>query len=280
MLAGGTLDGTAIIDEEALGETHVPHIVRSPPSGYDAQSHFYGLGWNVENDHLGFLRWAHSGVFTNGTGTTAVLLPTEQSGVVVLTNGMPLGVPEIIADEIVDQIATGGQTTDWREPCGTVSSSPTSSTRRRGWIRRRTRRRPKPDDASIGTYPQRNVYGETSRSSPKETGLALVEGPAKQTYPMTHLDGDTFTVARYPELPDGKDLVVFTMGSDGTASSMDIGDGEGPGTGQLTRRRPRPGPRIARRRRNAVRVRPCAEVRSTALEMRRRGSPTPDARYR
>jgi hypothetical protein len=116
VLAGGTLDGTSIIDEAARGETHVPHIVRSPLGSYDAESQFYGLGWNVEDDHLGFLRWVHSGAFTNGTGTTAVLL----------------------------------------------------------------------------------------------------------------LDGDTFTVARYPELPDGKDLVAYTMGSDGTASSMDIGDSEGP----------------------------------------------------
>ena len=79
-----------------------------------------------------------------------------------------------------------------------------------------------------------DVYGDIDVIAQGD-GLALVEGPAKMTYPMTHLDGDTFTVVRYPELPDGKDLVAFTMGSDGTASSMDIGDGEGPGTGVLQR---------------------------------------------
>ena len=59
---------------------------------YDAHPQLYGLGWNLETDHLGFLRWSHSGAFSSGASTTPVLLPQERLGIVVLTNGMPQGV--------------------------------------------------------------------------------------------------------------------------------------------------------------------------------------------
>ena len=114
VLGGGTLDGEEIIGKDALATTHVPHIVRAPLSTYDAHPQLYGLGWNVETDHLGFLRWSHSGAFSSGAATTTVLLPQERLGIVVLTNGMPQGVPEIIADEILEQIVLGTLTRDWR----------------------------------------------------------------------------------------------------------------------------------------------------------------------
>jgi hypothetical protein len=52
---------------------------------------------------------------------------------------------------------------------------------------------------------------------------------------MTHLDGDTFTITAYPELPDGSEPVTFTLGPDGTATALDVGEADGPGTGVLTR---------------------------------------------
>ena len=106
-LNGGTLDGDQIISEEALLPTHTPQIVKPPAPTYDGPAHSYGLGWNLDQDHLGYFRWAHSGAFTQGAATNITLLPLEGLGVVVLTNGMPIGVPETLADQIIDQIVTG-----------------------------------------------------------------------------------------------------------------------------------------------------------------------------
>ncbi len=114
VLGGGMLGAERVIDATALGETHSAHIQRAPLSGYVAQPSTYGLGWNVETDRFGFLRWAHSGAFSAGASTTTVLLPEESLGIVVLTNGMPQGVPEIVADELVDHIVAGRVTQDWR----------------------------------------------------------------------------------------------------------------------------------------------------------------------
>jgi hypothetical protein len=91
----------------------------------------------------------------------------------------------------------------------------------------------RPDNAYIGTY-RNPVYGDVKviRSSGR---LAVVEGPAKNTYPMTHLDGDTFTITAWPETPDSREPITFTIGSDGRAKELQIPDTDGPGTGLLKR---------------------------------------------
>ena len=229
VLNGGALDGEQIIGQDALADTHVPHVVRGPSAGYDGPTPFYGLGWNIDEDHLGFRRWSHSGAFSAGAATTAVLLPTEGLGVVVLTNGMPLGIPEIIADEIVDQIATGGLTDDWREVWYTdrfahlfdapeleIPATPTPAAAA---------------TAYVGTYAN-DYFGEFEVVADGDD-LTLVEHDNR--YPMTHLDGDTFTITAYPELADGSEPVTFTLGPDGTVTALDVGEADGPGTGVLTR---------------------------------------------
>ena len=63
----------------------------SPLSGLPT---FYGLGWNVNYDEQGRLRLGHSGAFALGAATTVLLVPSEQLGIVVLTNAYPIGVAE------------------------------------------------------------------------------------------------------------------------------------------------------------------------------------------
>jgi CubicO group peptidase (beta-lactamase class C family) len=68
-----------------LDETHQPWV---PGAGE-------GLGWNVGSD--GVRRLSHSGAFCLGAGTHVALYPDHQIGIVVLTNGQPVGVPEALA---------------------------------------------------------------------------------------------------------------------------------------------------------------------------------------
>src|SRR5262245_1607919 len=97
-LAGGKLDGQQIVAEDALAATLSPQIPLSPQAAPDTLGSFYGLGWILAVDHLGEVRWGHSGAFTNGAATTVQLLPKEQLGVIVLTNGQPIGVAEAVVD--------------------------------------------------------------------------------------------------------------------------------------------------------------------------------------
>jgi hypothetical protein len=91
-------------------------------------------------------------------------------------------------------------------------------------------------DAYLGTYAN-DYYGEASVVS-ADGGLALVLGPRRLTVPLTHVDANTFSTVLFPESPNDRSAITFTV-SDGTVTGVDIGDGDGPGTGQLTRRRGR-----------------------------------------
>lgn len=220
-LNGGTLDGEEIISEEALLPTHTPQIVRPPAPTYDGPAHSYGLGWNLDQDHLGYFRWSHSGAFTQGAATNVTLLPIEGLGVVVLTNGMPIGVAETLADQIIDQIVTGNQTRDWaaywsetfrglfvEDPALSEVPDPPTPAR--------------PLDAYLGSYAN-DFYG-TFEVVADGTGMALVQGPARVTAPLTHWDGDTFTFIGAPESPEIRSPIEFTVGPDGLASAIIIPD--------------------------------------------------------
>ena len=162
----------------------------------------YGLGWSVD----GTITSASCGgripaPSALGGSTTAVLLPTEQLGVVVLTNTRPIGVPEIIADEIIDQIATGGLT---RRLARAVArrSSPMAADRRGPT----PPGDPTPAQPTTRTSaPIATTSSATSRSSHRAPGLALDFGEARKTYPLTHFDADTFTFPIFPEEPDDAD---------------------------------------------------------------------------
>jgi CubicO group peptidase (beta-lactamase class C family) len=231
-LDGGKLDGQEIVAEDALTATHTPRILSRPLSAPDAPGAFNGLGWNVTVDHLGLVRWSHSGAFSTGASTTVALLPTAHLGVVVLTNGMPIGVPESIADTILDTVVKGQPTQDWSKFWGDIfgglfvedpslATPPASPAPAR------------PDAAYIGSYAN-DFYG-TFDVVQNAGGLALVKGPAKVTYPLQHWDGDKFVYVPDPELPHIHTSMTFTMGPDGLATSIDVGDTDGPGTGTLNR---------------------------------------------
>ncbi len=231
-LGAGTLDGKPIIGEQALAATHAPHINTSRPGlPYDAQASFYGLGWSLTTDHLGQLRWTHSGAFSNGAHTSVMLLPEEQLGVVVLTNAMPVGTAEAISDQIIDRIVVGEDTQDWPKiwagrydglfsPDPSLADVPDPATPALS------------NDAYLGTYA--NDYYGTFEVIADGAGMALVEGPAKLTFPLTHWDANTFTIIADAELPEVAEKVEFTIGPDGRASALTVPDPAGQGTLQRT----------------------------------------------
>jgi CubicO group peptidase (beta-lactamase class C family) len=229
-LAGGTIDGTSIVAADALAETHTPHMRRPSPTA--ELGSFYGLGWNVGIDHLGHLRWSHSGAFTNGAATTAVLIPQESLGIVVLSNGMPIGVPEAIADTVIDHAVRGGATQDWpaywaqqfaalfvEDPA--LSKPPAHPTAARA------------EAFYTGSY-SNDFYG-TFEIRSASGGLELVLGPARLTYPLTHWDTDTFTYIPGPEMPDVRTAISFIVKAPDRASAINIGDADGVGLGTLRR---------------------------------------------
>ena len=111
-LAGGAWNGNPVIDGDALRQTHLPHALSSLPSTPISRSGFYGFGMNVGYDYAGRLRLSRSADSTRAPRQRR-LLPSASLGIVVLTNGMPIGVPESVIAYFLDYVEAGSVQEDW-----------------------------------------------------------------------------------------------------------------------------------------------------------------------
>lgn len=219
-LADGHFEGEQIVAEAALAETHHPHILTgfSPFTGLPG---FYGLGWNVGFDQQGRLRLGHSGAFALGAGTVVNLVPAEQLGIIILSNGAVTGVPEGLAATFIDLALYGESTHEWVDiykgrfaqmmqapaAASAVYATPPAS--------------PTPalaNSAYVGTYTN-DFFGDISIIE-QEGGLAIVQGPKKMTFAMKHFDRDTFTYVTEGESAVGPVGITFAIGADGKAMSV------------------------------------------------------------
>ena len=221
-LAEGNLDGNQIIDSETLDQTHTPQILKRPPSPtIGSAADFYGLGWDILTDETGTIRWTHSGAFSTGAATAASLIPNENTGIVVLSNGAPIGVPEAIADAYLQYLQTGDADTEgnlelwserfaglYGEPELDLASPPANPLPARA------------ESAYVGTY--RNPYVGDVVIRTGDAGLEMVVGPENRVFPLTHWDADTFYYFDAPELPDFPSTVTFDVNDGSTASTVTI----------------------------------------------------------
>ncbi|MFF2073515.1 serine hydrolase [Kitasatospora sp. NPDC058162] len=234
-LADGKFEGRTVIDPDALNETRTPHYVNSPARAPAGTAGFYGLGWNVGTDSRGRLRLNHSGGFELGAATTVTLLPSEQLGIVVLTNGQPIGLPEAVAEEFFDLAQEGRETVDWLSFLGKLvpaaAASPVSKT---DYTKPPAGAAPaKPDTAYTGTYAS-GYYGPLTVTE-QDGGLVMTVGPAKLQYPLQHFDGDVFSFRSKGENAVGLSGVTFTVGGDGTAGKVVVEQLDIEGLGTFTR---------------------------------------------
>ncbi|WP_415950566.1 serine hydrolase [Streptomyces sp. KLOTTS4A1] len=235
-LGNGTFEGRQLVDGAALAETHLPHIVSQPPHAPAGRTGFYGLGWNVSYDDGGRLKLGHSGAFALGAATAVSLLPSEGLGIVVLTNGSPVGVPEAIVEEFLDTARAGGPTVDWLAFLGPLleqaargERSPVDYTKPPA--------RPAParaDGAYTGTYAN-DYYGPLTIGI-RGDRLTMQLGPYRQQFTLRHYDGDTFSYRTTGENAVGRSGVTFTIGSGGRAEKVRVENLDTTGLGTFTRK--------------------------------------------
>ncbi|WP_251022188.1 serine hydrolase [Streptomyces sp. ISL-10] len=234
-LADGKLGDQQIVPAEQLQRTHVPEIVSQPPDGPAARTGFYGLGWNVGYDNQGRLRLSHSGAFGLGANTNVTMLPAEELGIVVLTNGKPVGLADSVALNFFDTAQHGRPTQDWLPLIGGVyekeeaeGRSPTDYTKPPG-----DASAAKADDAYTGTY--RNDYYGPLTVTADNGELSLNLGPKPMRFVLTHYDGDTFSFETVGENAVGRTGVTFTVGDGDKASEVRVERLDENGLGTFTR---------------------------------------------
>ncbi|UUU20807.1 serine hydrolase [Streptomyces sp. DSM 40750] len=221
-LANGELDGDRVIAAAPLERTHVPEIVSHPPPAPAGRAGFYGLGWNVAYDDLGRLRLSHSGAFALGANTNVTMLPGEQLGIAVLTNGEPVGLADAVSLDFLDTAQHGKPTEDWLNLAAQLyeqeaqkSRSPTDYSK-------------PPDDASdaradatyTGTYAN-SYYGPLTVTESKGD-LTMRLGPKPMTFRLTHYAGDTYFFETVGENASGPSGVTFKGDENGKATEVTI----------------------------------------------------------
>ncbi len=209
-LANGKYDGKQVVDEKALLETRLPNLMSSPLASPNSRASFYGLGTGVSYDEAGRLRLSHSGGFASGGATAFVLLPSANLGIVVLTNGMPIGVPEAIAAEFMDLAEFGSTHRDWFAGYSRLfapmyhnssvlagKTAPKNGTPALAYT------------AYAGTYANR-YYGPAVVAIRKRA-LVLQLGPHRESFALKHWDGNTFSYEPRGENAVGIAAVTFTV---------------------------------------------------------------------
>ncbi|HEY5879685.1 MAG TPA: serine hydrolase [Nakamurella sp.] len=223
---GRAADGAQLVDPAALNAALTPHMRAvegsAIPSTILDRAGFYGYGFNVGNDAAGRVRIGHSGAFGLGAGTTFLGIPDLDLGIVVLTNAAPIGAAEALSQEFADIAEFGSIQHDWR-PLYAAAFAPGSAPAVSlvGQTPPANPAPASPNSAYVGTY--QNDYVGPATISEAGAGLVLALGPQGQQFPLTHWDGQVFTMVPTGEnAPDGSiSAVTFDVTGD-TASAMTI----------------------------------------------------------
>jgi hypothetical protein len=233
-LNGGMIDGRQVVAEEALAETHRPQI-RSGFS-HDGRVTFYGLGWGVDYTAEGPVVLSHSGAFFLGARSFVKILPETDTGIVVVANAFPTGLPEAIGWGFFDLLLEGKLTQDWLPLFDGVFAAMGET----------------PDDLDL-SHPHADVSpalplaayvgGYTSdlwgaaEVVESGDGLAILLGPDLRSYPLSHWDRDVFAFQLAALGDDGNRTaaVAFTVPKGAAADSLTIDLLNGSGQGTFTR---------------------------------------------
>ncbi|HWV85492.1 MAG TPA: serine hydrolase [Capillimicrobium sp.] len=235
MLAEGSYDGRQVVAAEPLAQMSTPHILSNPPAVPAARSGFYGLGLNIGNDWTARVRLNHSGAFALGAATVVNMLPAEELGIVVLTNGAPIGLPEAVAHTFLDLAETGRAERDWLAAYGQAFAGLSEPAGRLAGQERPANPRPARRAAAyVGTY--RNRYYGPARVVRRGGGLAIRLGALREALPLTHWSGDTFTYMPPGEMASGISAVTFTRPRGGRPRAVTLENLDAEGLGTFRRR--------------------------------------------
>jgi CubicO group peptidase (beta-lactamase class C family) len=232
LLNQGTYNGQRIVDVNDLLRVWNPNIVSAPASTVGGGSGFYGLGWNVTYDATNQLTVDHSGAFSTGAATNVLLLPSSKLGIITLTNGFPVGLPEAINRSFVDDAKYGHQTRDWlaifqNAYAGLDQLNDQYDTPPKVVSPAR------PLSDYTGIY--NSTYWGPITVSEQNGKLSFVAGPAQERFALIHYTGDVFYFVTRGESQSGQSGMTFAGGGSGKASRVTVQAWDASKLGTFTR---------------------------------------------
>lgn len=234
VLGYGTSNGKELIKSDALLQALFPHNLSTPlPPNADSPAGQYGYGFGISANALGRTVISHSGAFSQGAATFVGMIPASKLGIVVLTNGFPMGLAETIGMEFLDKAELGSLTRDWWTAYSDAFAHVIADT---GALTGATPPAdPKPAQALssyTGTYAN-DYFGEAVVTE-KNGALRLAMGPkGHRQWDLDHWDGNTFTFTL--GLPELTARSVSSVVFDPKAKTMTLEYFNADGSGVFTR---------------------------------------------
>jgi CubicO group peptidase (beta-lactamase class C family) len=192
VLANGTYNGQRIVSPEALLPANTPQVISVPAATPKSRAGCYGHGFNVSVTSSGRTEYSHSSGFSSGAAANFAVLPSEDIGIIALTNAAPYGAPETLTAQFMDLAQYGQIRENWANLYKQAI----------GWINN-------PEGSLVGKQPPANLtparplsgylgvyasdYWGPAVVTERDGALQLAMGPKNQTFTLTHWDGDTFT---------------------------------------------------------------------------------------
>ena len=166
-----------------------------------------------------------------GAATNFVVMPSEDVGIVALTNAAPIGVPETLTAEFMDLVQYGRVQEDWATLYDSAIAPMNNP--QGALVGKQPPANPAPARPLanyLGVYA--NDYWGPAVVTERDGALQLAMGPKNQTFPLTHWDGDTFTFALNSEnAPTGSISRATFAGPPGaTTLNLEYFDSEKLGT--------------------------------------------------
>lgn len=219
-LADGKIGTRQHIDPDVLQEAHNAHIANDPAQLPAERSEFYGYGFNNLTTSTGHVRWGHSGAFYVGAATAYGMVPAADAGIVVLTNGSPVGAAEAVAYSFTDLVRTGAVERDWYGYYNPIFQSLFVNNSKVAAKPPANAAKPRAASAYVGTY-SNDYVGDVTITAQGQT-LTLTLGPKKLSAKLTPWNGDTFSWLAPGGNGDPITAVTFSGNSGGKATAVNI----------------------------------------------------------
>ncbi|KAA0911524.1 serine hydrolase [Pusillimonas sp. ANT_WB101] len=215
LLANGKHNAEPLASAESLVAALSPHAFSGQPVTPSTRPSFYGYGFNVGVNANGRTSFGHSGAFLLGAATAFQILPSADLGIVVLTNGAPVGVPESINANFMDTVQFGKPLRDWY--AGYHDHMMGFFSPEGDLVDEKPPVNPQPAqplETYTGQY--ESPYFGPAEITLEGNKLVLAMGPAKHPMPISHWNGNTFAVMPLSEnAPTGsRSSVAFTVEQD------------------------------------------------------------------
>ncbi|MEI3843560.1 MULTISPECIES: serine hydrolase [unclassified Microbacterium] len=236
LLAGGSFGTRTVADPDLLREAMTPQIVNSPSGSTDQRPGHYGFGFNASPLVSGRMAVSHSGAFSLGAATAFQVVPDLDLGIVVLTNGAPVGLPEAVAAAFLDLVQFGEVTRDWVADAEAAFAPYTAPDGDLVGVPRPADPAPAaPDSALVGRY--LNPYFGEATVRRTDDGLVASIGPdGRARLLLEDWDGSVFAYSPSAEnAPAGSRASAEFVLDGGTARTLRLSSFDTQGFGTWTR---------------------------------------------